>query len=755
MKGQLKNKIKAPGETEFQSAEVWDKVTGKTVYGIDMTFPGMLVGKILRSPYPHARIKKIDISRALKVPGVRAVITGANIQQKAFGIIVKDELPLAVDKVRYIGDEVAAVAAVDKRAAQQALEAIQVDYEELPAVFAPEEALQPHAPQIHDGFKDNQAWERLLERGDVEKGFREADVVVEETFTTSAIHHAYLEPISCIAVYDPYHGLTLHTALQSPHIVRNILAEALDMSPSRVRIVSPAMGGGFGGKVYGNLKVNLLSALLAKEAGVPVKIVLSRKEEFVAGRPMVPVVFKIKMGLRRDGRITARESEILVDNGAYSAQSPWVAKTVSERNDSLYRIPNLRTITRLAYTNKVPTGQYRAYGNQTGNFAYESLLDLAARKLKMDPLELRLKNCVRSGDVSVHGLKIESCNLAQCFEKAAEAIGWDQKKKGFGYGISGAIHANGSIVAHEFHGAAATARLEEDGRVTIFTGEQDYGQGMHTAFAQLAAKVLNISPRDITFISKDTAITPFSQGAFGMRQTTIGGNAVLLAAEDLKKKIIATASEIIGGEVILAEGSIRNTSGDTISLCKVADYWCCRHNGLSMMGEGNYDPAPASYDSSGYGNISVAYSFAAHAAEVEVDPETGAMTLHRIVAVHDSGKIINYTTSKGQVYGGVTQGLGYACFEGYLFDGGRVLNPDLSNYQLPTALDVPAIEPLFIEIEDPKGPLGAKGIGEIVQVPVLGALANALADAAGARVVSLPITPEKIYQAINREECGK
>jgi CO/xanthine dehydrogenase Mo-binding subunit len=741
-------------EGDFQSAEVWDKVTGKTVYGIDLHLPGMLVGKILRSPHPHARIKSIDVSGVRQMPGVRAVITGAELTQKPYGIIFNDELPLAVDTVRYIGDEVAAVAAVDEAAARRAVEAIRVEYEELPAVFEPEVALQPGAPQLHGDFPGNLAWERLLERGDVEKGFEEADVVVEETFTTQTIHHAYLEPISCVAAYDPYFGLTLHTALQSPHIVGNLVAEVLGLARSRVRVAGPAMGGGFGGKVYGNLKVYLLSALLAMHADAPVKIKLTREEEFIAGRPMVPVVFKVKMGLRADGTITARESDILVDNGAYSAQAPWVSKTLSERNDSLYRIPNIRTRTRLAYTNKVPTGQVRAYGNQTGNFAYESLLDLAARKLGIDPLEIRLKNCIGPGDISVHGLQIKSCNLAECFKTAAAAVGWKDKKPGRGYGISGAIHANGSVVAHnDFRGAAAVARLEEDGRISVFTGEQDYGQGMHAVFAQIVARVLGLAPGDITVYSRDTAVTPYSQGAFAMRQTTVGGNAVRLAAEDLRRKMIEIASEILDADAEPAEGALRTAAGARLSFSEIAVHARCRRNGLSLTGEGNYELPVSSFDSSGYGNISVTYSFAAHAAEVEVDPQTGALTVHRIVAVQDSGRILNHTASRGQVYGGVTQGLGYSFFEGYLFDGGRVLNPDLANYQLPTSLDVPLIEPVFIETDDPEGPFGAKGLGEIVMVPVLGALANAVADAAGAPVTALPMTPEKIFRAVSGKEC--
>ena len=751
-----KTKLKAERGrlTEFQSTETWDKVEGKTVYGSDLQLPGMLIGKILRSPHPHARIKNIDTGAALALPGVRAVLTGQNVPQKPFGIIDADELPLAKDKVRYIGDEVAAVAAVDEKTAKMALEAIKVEYEVLPAVFEPQEALKAGAPQLHASCPDNLAWERLLQRGDVEKGFAEAGVVVEETFTTRAINHAYMETIACLATYNPYQGLILHTALQSPHIVRDLVAGALGLSPARVQVVGPAMGGGFGGRVFGNLKVYLLSAMLAMHTGYPVKIQLSRQEEFIAGRPMVPTVFKLKMGLSKEGLITARQAEILVDNGAYSAQGPWVAKTVSERNDSLYKIPNISTLTRLAYTNKVPTGQMRAYGNQTANYAFEALLDMAARKLKMDPLALRLKNCIGPGDTSVHGLKIKSCHLKECFEKAATAIGWHNKKPGRGYGISGAVHANGSLVAHDdFLGAAAQARLETDGTVSVFTGEQDYGQGMHTVFAQICARVLKTEPQNITVYSKDTATTPFSQGAFAMRQTTIGGNAVMLAAQDLKQKMIAAACELLNEEVEIKEAMFATPAGKTLSFAELALTMRNRYNGLSLSGTGNYNPARPAFDESGYGDISATYSFAAHAAEVEIDPETGALTVHKIVAVHDSGTIINYTTSLGQVFGGVVQGLGYSCFEGYRFADGRVLNDNFSGYLLPTFMDVPPIEVIFIDKPDPIGPFGAKGLGEIVMVPILGALACAIADAAGAPVTALPMSAENIFRAVSGKEC--
>lgn len=741
-------------ETSFQSPEVWAKVTGKAVYGIDFKLPGMLYGKILRSPHPHARINKIDFKAANEIPGVRSVLIGAELPKIPYGIVVDDELPLADSLVRYIGDEVAAVAAADYETASRAANAIRVDYEEIPAVYDPREALKPGAPQLHEQFEGNLAWERNLARGNSDAAFAGADAVVEGKFTIPSIHSTYLEPTVCVAADDPYSGLTIHTAVQSPDVVRIIIAKALDLPLSKVRIVGPVMGGGFGGRVYGNLKLYIIASLLAIKTGRPVKMQLTREEEFLVGRPMIAAEMHLKMAFKNDGTILAREADIVTDNGAYSAQAPWVSKTLSERNDSVYHIPNIKTRVRLAYTNKIPTGQYRAYGNQAANFATESLLDMAAVKLGIDPLELRLKNCVKTGDTTVHGLKIKSCALTDCLKAAAEEIGWHNRKPGHGYGISAAIHASGSLVFDKnFRGAAALARLELDGRISIFSGEQDYGQGAHATFALIAARALGLSPDLITIYSRDTLSTPHSLGALGMRQTTIGGKAVQLAAEKLRELIVQTASDLIEEPVVMENGVVRSASGRAIELPLVAYHHHSLTCGLNLVGEGRYVPAPSEYDQSGYGNIAVTYSFAAHGAEVTVDKATGEVKILKVAAAHDSGKIINTISAVGQVYGGVTQGLGMSSYEGYLFDQGRVVNASLADYRIPTSLDVPDIVPVFIENEDPEGPFGAKGLGEIVQIPVIGAVANAVADAAGVRVTDLPITAEKVYQALSGWEC--
>jgi len=744
----------------YQNAEVYEKVTGRAVYGADLNFPGMLVGKVLRSPHPHGKILKIDTSRAQRIPGVIDVITGKDLQQKHYGIAIPDEEPLATEKVRYMGDEVAAVAARGLNAAREALEAIEVEYHPLTAVNTPEEALQTGAPSLHQDFPGNLTWERYLERGDMKKAFEDADVVVEDSFSIPAVNQAYLEPVSCVAIADRYHGVTIHTSLQSPHMNRNIIAGVLGLPPSRLRIVCPYMGGGFGGKVFGNQKAYILASLLSMRTGQPVKIQLTREEEFIAGRPMPEAWLKLKMALKKDGTFLGRQSDILIDNGAYSAQMPFVSKTLSERNDSLYHIPNLYTRARLVYTNRVPTGQYRAYGNQVANFAYESLIDLAAQKIGMDPLQIRLKNCIRQGDVSVHGLKMRSCALPEALETAAREIGWKQRRPvNRGVGLACCIHTNGNTAAFRgFSGASASARLEEDGRVTIITGEQDYGQGTHSTFAQIAARVLDIPPDWIIIHSKDTATTPFSLGAFACRQLTIGGNAVRIAAENLKKKIKETAGKQLENlkhenteNLELKAGKLVTATGKAVPLEKVARQGMYANQGMPLVADGYYEPPETTAaDESGYGHISATYSFAAHAIEVEVDPETGEVTPLRLVAVHDSGEIINQLVSEGQVYGGVSQGYGYARMEGYLFREGEVLNPGFHVYHIPTSLDMPPVKPIFLENKDPVGPFGAKGIGEIVQVPSIAAYVNAIADASGARVTELPASPEKVFFALNK-----
>jgi CO/xanthine dehydrogenase Mo-binding subunit len=742
-------------DTKFKSADVWDKVYGKAAFGADMPSTGMLHGKILRSPHPHARIKSIHTKKAMGLPGVKAVLTGADNTLPPFGIANKDEHILAKGFVRYIGDEVAAVAAVDEETAQKALSLIDVEYELLPAVFDPFSAAEQDAPQVHAQYPLNTAWERTLERGDTRQAFDNAHLVVDETFTTQAVHPTYLEPTVCTARIDSYQGIVLETAVQSPHMLRNLMSLALQVEPSRIRIICPHMGGGFGGKVFGNYKLFLTACLLTLETGVAVRMHLTREEEFIVGRPRAETTFRIKLAMDREGNILARHTDIMVDNGAYSAQMPFVAKTLSERNDSLYRIYNLHTTAKLVCTNKVPTGQYRSFGNAIANFAMESILDEAAMRLSIDPLAIRLKNCTREGDTTVHGLIIKSCGLPDCLERAAAEIGWGKRKPGIGVGISCAIHLNGNTAGFPgFSGASATIRLEEDGRITIFTGEQDYGQGTHAAFAQIAANVLGVSPQQVVLQSKDTAITPFSIGAFACRQLTIGGNAVKLAAENLLREIVTAATDLLGDGAVFSESQALGVDGSKLTLAQLARAAMYQRSGMPLTAEGNYTPPDTTTaNEQGMGNISATYSFAAHAAEVEVDLDTGSFRVTRLVAAHDSGRIINLHSSLGQVYGGVAQGLGYGCLEGYVFENGRVLNPDLASYRIPTSLDMPMVTPIFIENPDPVGPYGAKGIGEIVQVPTAAAVANALAAATGARVRQLPLTPERVYWAIRGEVC--
>ncbi len=738
----------------FNSLELVDKVTGRARYGEDLNFPHSLEAGVLRSPHPHALIKAIDVSKAKALPGVKALLTGRDLKLKKFGQAIKDQLPLARERVRYIGDEVAAVAAVDTDTLQEALELIKVDYRPMAAVFDPVRAIEVDAPQLYREYSHNIATSHLIERGDLDI---QADYYFEEKFRVNHLHQGYLEPISCTAQVDASGRITLHTALQSLHIPRNLLASALGLSPDRIRIISPVMGGGFGGKVYGNPKVYLLSALLARECRLPVHLSLSRQEEFIAGRPQAGAQYWIRLGVNRDGSLVSKEMQVAADNGAYSAQMPWVFKTLLERNDSLYRIPNLRTGALLVYTNKVPTGQYRGYGSQLTNFVQESMLNLAAQRLGLDPLEIRLKNCIKEGEVSVHGCRIVSSALDKCLQEAAEKIGLGKKRpSGQGVGISCALHLNGNRSGHPpFDGSSALVKMDEEGRVTLVIGEQDYGQGFQEAVLQIVAEVLTIPPSEISIISRDSDQTPFSIGTLGSRETTIGGNAARLAALDLKETLLSLAAGFLDADrdrLSLREGAVVAPSGESITLRQLAAEGVEAKRGLPLMGEGIYNPPGTRLpDEKGYGNISPTYSFAAHAAEVEVDEETGELEVKRILAVHDSGRILNPLKAEGQLEGGVVQGLGYALMEAYRFQEGRVLNPDFSGYQIPTSMDVPPIEYSFIEEEDPVGPFGGKSLGEIVHVPTASALAAAVFDATGVMVKELPITSELIWRGFRDE----
>lgn len=747
------------------NVDAWGKATGKAAYGIDVKFPGMLEGKILRSSLPHARILRIDTSQAKKLRGVRAVITAEDTPKILYGAQIADEFPLAVDKVRYIGDEVAAVAAVDQETALEALARIRVEYEELPAVFSPRESLQPGAPQIHAAAVQNRATHIEFERGDVREGLQEADIVIEEEFQTSNVHPLYLEPHVCVVRPEGSGSVSLWGSLQAPARNRETIARALNLPIEKVRIIQTVVGGGFGGKATQVLSLYPICVLLALKSGMPVRILNTWEEEFASSRSRMPAEIGIKLGIRKNGLFTAKEIRILANCGAYAGTAPAVVSTTATRATSLYRLRNVKCRADLVYTNQTPVGSYRGYGNPQLHFALESAIDMAAEKIGMDPAEVRLKNAIQVGETSAHGWVMNSCALKECLEVAVQKSGWKEKRSQkrepyVGVGMSSAIHVSGNRAVYPFFdGSAAYVRINSHGGIDLLSGEAEIGQGSNTVFAQIVAETFGLPVQDIRIVPLDTDHSPYALGTFASRVSTLGGNAVLLAAHDARRQLLefAAAKMETAPENLQCSGGrifVGGAPDQGMNLKEAARLFSHSRGGASILGTGNFvvPSHVTSPDPSKYGNISMAYSFAVQFAEVKVDPGSGKLEILRFLSVHDSGTILNPLLAEGQVEGGVVQGMGYGLLEEIVRTQGRVMNDNFTDYRIPTISDVPSIESVFIEIPDPFGPFGAKGLGEITQVGVAPAIANAIYDAAGIRLKELPMTSERIFQLLQEKD---
>ena len=734
-----------------------DKARGSALYVSDLKFPRMLWGKVLRSRYPHARILRVDVTRAKRVPGVRAIITGEDTPKRRFGPIIPDEYVLAGDKVRYIGDEVAAVAAESEEAAEEALELIDVDYEELPAVFDPEEAMADGAPKIHE--KGNIAFHFQYERGDAGEGFKESDYIFEGRFVTQMNHQGYMETRGCLAVPDPSGKVTIWGGFQNIFHIRRQTAAALAMPESKIRVIQPPVGGGFGGKTTSSEAP--ISALLALKTGRPVKLINSRTEDFQAGRPRVPHIIEERVGVKRDGTLIVQDVKVISDCGAYADHAPGTSEVAAMRHGCMYRFAHMRGEGFVVYTNKTPTGACRGFGNPEGTFALEQLMDEIAEGLGIDPLELRLKNAVGPNYTTPHGWKITSCGLKECLERVAEVSGWREKRaqsaRGRGVGMACGIHVCGNRIAFDYDGSGAMVRLEEDGKVTLITGEGDTGQGAWPVLAQIVSQELGVPPQDVTVALPDTDVSPFCMGAYASRVTFIGGNAVRMAAADAKRQLFEVASGLLEAspqDLETKEGRVyvKGTPDRFVTFAQAGKAAIYRRGGNIIIGRGNYDPPTEQMDKKTLmGNFSPSYTFAAQVAEVEVDPETGEVRVVNFFSADDVGRAINPLNVEGQVEGAISQGIGLALMEEMVWDGGNLTNGNLMDYRMPCAPEVPGVKSLIIETIDPEGPYGAKSSSECSIVPVPAAIANAIYHAVGVRVRSLPITPEKILRGLREK----
>jgi CO/xanthine dehydrogenase Mo-binding subunit len=744
-----------------------DKVRGRAVYVRDMTLPGMLHGRMLRSPHARAKIIDIDLSHALRVPGVRSIVTGADIPPGGWGPIEKDQTTLARGIVRYAGEEVAAVAAASDDAAQEAIEAIRVEYEAEDPLLDPRQALEPGCARVHED-RPNLVREVAFSRGDVQAGFVAADAVYEATYEVPYQYHGYTEPMGTLASPDSSGRLTLWAPTQSVFFTRELVAEAIGVPVSRVRVIQTVVGGAFGGKI-GEENNSAIAALLALKAGRPVRLINDRPGDFAAARKSLPGIITLKIGVTRDGRLVAKEMDVLADNGAYSGLAPEQMVVTAMRCDNLYRTENLSTRGRLVYTNNQPSGTFRAFGTQQAQFAMDSHLTVLANMIDMDPVELLRRNVIQAGDTSVHGWVMNSCGLTDCINTVAKEIGWDEKyraapgsgttRRGVGIGIG--IHVTANRQLADWDGATVALKMNEDGSVNLISGEGDLGQGASTVLAELAAAELGVPFESVVVAQADTDVVPFAFGAYASRTTLLAGNATIRAARLAREKLLNMAAErleISESDLDIADGWIFVKGSAEIGMT-VAE--ACRAHIFRAGGDGiyeraTYDAPTVMYDRKTlYGNVAPAYSFAAQAVEVDVDTQTGVVTLIRSIVADDVGRALNPLAVEGQICGAVAQGVGWALYEHMRFDEGRLLTDDFRDYTMPVAEALPDLQTVLVESTEPNGPRGAKGASETAIVPAAGAIANAVAHAVGARIQSLPITGEKLLAAMLGTRIGK
>ncbi len=756
------NRLDVVGKRE-PMLDAWDKAMGRARFTDDLTLPGMLYGKILRSPLAHAKILHVDLSKAKKVAGVKGAISGKDIPKKKYGIVpmAKDEYALAIEKVRYIGDEVAAVVATTWEAAEEAISKIRVDFEELPAVFDPIEAMKPGAPIIHEEVPNNVSAKIHKEFGNVEKAFGESDFLFEDTFETQAVNHAPLEPHAALAIVDPYGKVTLWASTQIPFFLRRNLATALDIPESKVRVIKPKVGGGFGQKIDQYAK-DFCAAFFAAKTGKPVKFVYEREEVFTCTRQRHPMHIQLKTGMKKDGTIWSQQFKVIADGGAYNSTAPLMITLACFFIMLPYRLENLLFEGYHVYTNKPVGGAMRGHGIPQVRFAVETQLDRISEKMEIDPLDLRLKNAFQAGEPHPAKLLVQSCGFSDTLRKAAEEIGWKEKRGklpfGRGVGLAGASFPSGvSNMSHISSGAIV--KIERDGSITLLTGAADIGQGAETVISQIAAEELGVPLEDIRITAADTEITPLDPGTFGSGVTLRAGNAAKMAACSAKEKLLEAVAEKMEARSEDLEAKnrriyVKGSPERGMSFQEAIKYYQYSDRPMPIIGRGSYSP-PAKEPTTllkENGNFSPAYSFMTQAAEVEVDTRTGKVKVLKMVASHDCGRAINPMLVEGQLEGSVVGGMGQALYEDVMTEKGQVLNPSFLDYGLPTAMEIPSIISVEVETDDPEGPFGAKESGEGTQLAPAPAIINAIYDAIGVRFHSLPVTPEKVLKALHEKK---
>jgi xanthine dehydrogenase molybdenum-binding subunit len=749
-----------------------DKAAGRATYGHDVRLPGMLHGKILYAAHAHARVVHVDASRAARLPGVKCVLTAADNPPTHFGY-GKDQTPFKTI-ARSRRDEIAAVAAVDVDTARHALSLIEVEYEPLPALFSVAAALAPGAPLIHPEHGSNLFQTYRYEHGDLARGEAESDLILESRHHLPYVNHACMETSVVVAHYEQGGRLTLWSTTQIPFLLQRDLSEALNIPGSHIRVIQTAIGGAFG-RGLDIYPFEPIAALLSMRSGRPVRIAFSRREEFLAGPARQPADVLIRAGARRDGRLTFRDVSATLDIGAYVSWGSVTPLVMMETTASLYKIPHVRFQADCIYTNNLVTGAMRGYGNPQSTFFVETMMDQLAEGVGMDPVEFRLINANEPNSTTPQGLVITSCGLKECLQAVAAAADRPATRGGQsaghapdpmaheaqpntlkrGVGFAATLNVGGGARIYRSDGCGATVKVDDFGHVTLITGSTEIGQGSETVLAQIVAEALGVLPQDVSVVNSDTDIKPWDVGVHASRTTFIAGNAAHLAALDARRQIFETAAEMLGvspDRLTASEGRIRLTGAPdapALPLSRVVRQRHFRQGGQIVVGEGWYDPPTQMVDKHTYkGNISAAYGFGAQMAEVEVDEETGQVRVLRLACANDVGRAINPMAVEGQIEGGAQMGLGYALSEELIVANGQVLNPDFHHYRLFTAADMPEIETILVETDDPGGPFGAKGVGEMGGTPTAAAIANAIYDAIGIRLTDLPMTPERVLAAI-------
>jgi len=742
--------------TSVPRIDTLEKVLGSGKFAADLHLPGLLHGKLRLSEHAHARVLAVDTSEAERLPGVQAVLTAWNTPEYRFGSDFEDQTLFARHKVLHRGAVLAAVAATDLATAEAAAQCIRVTYEPLPAVLDVLEALKPDAPLLHEDLatyagvnpvhvRGNVCAQSVVAWGDVEAGFRQADHIFEHTFTTSTVHQSYLEPMATVVQYEPGGKLTIWTSTQGTYVVRSRVASLLGLPMHKVRVIVPHVGGGFGGKLQTVLEP--YCALLAQRTGRPVKIVMSREEEFFLGKPRSAGALYLKTGVTRDGLLVARQARMYFDTGfACHPRSSEIAPTIVR---GPYNIPHVRFEAYSVYTNKMGCGSFRGPGGIQAHFAGESQIDIICRELGLDPIAFRRRNGVQEGGTSGAGVRLRRVGMRQALDHAADTVHWDKplpsrSGKKIGRGVAcGEWRLGGG------RGSGAWVKLNEDGTVHLLAGMSEIGSGSNTAMVQIAAEVLGVEADAVALVSGDTETTPFDMLTAASRVTVSVGNAVQHAAADAREQLLQLAADRLeanpadlacrGGRIFVEGSPDRG-----FTLGELVRYAQTRGSG-PILGRGSFSSrVPQSL-----------HPFSTQIVEVEVDEETGEVTLTRIVAAHDVGCAINPQNVEGQIQGGVTQAIGHTMMEEVKYSPeGEPLTAGFLDYKIPSSLDLPAIEPLIIEVPDEEGPFGARGIGEPPILAMAPAIANAIYDAVGVRITSLPITAEKVRQALREKQVA-